>query len=385
MQPTPCSENPAVPGLQPLASYGIDRRHGFAAGEDPLSSLPGDYAAWDDIAARMPGLIRSRKLRDRLAALPLLDPLALATEVERERALLLLTVFANAWVWSGHEPDLTLPAVVAVPLCALAADMGRPAIVHYGSMALRNWRRIDPTEPVSADNAEMLVTFLGGVDETWFYIASLGVELAGAPLLPRLHRAVAASAHSSDAELAAQAEAIAEAIEPVQLATERTREWCDPYVFYHRVRPFAAGWPAPGLVYAGVSGEPRQFIGGSAAQSSLIQALDAFVSVDHPNASAGAYLASMRTYMPPGHRRFVEDVALRSKLRQRAREGSKALAGAYNAVVVAIDRFRRRHIRLARDYIAVPSGMVAGEKGTGGTNFVDFLRAARVATARAKL
>ncbi len=372
-------------GLLALEDYGIDRKNGFVAASDPLRRLPETYAAWDEIAADLPTFIRGRRLRDKLAALPLLDPLTLTTEAERERALLLLTVFANGWVWSGAEPHLTLPPTVAVPLCALADEMGRPAIVHYGSMALWNWRRVDTNRPVSADNADMLVSFLGGVDESWFFIASLGVELAGAPLLSLVHRAVAASRDATDTELSNLLDAIAETTRPVQTATERMYEWCDPYIFYHRVRPFVAGWPAPGLVYDGVSAEPRTLIGGSAAQSSLIQSLDALVSVDHPSASAGAYLQKMRSYMPPKHQNFVNDVARLSNVRARAEAGAKRLEDAYNAVIREIGVFRSKHIKLAHDYIAVPSGMAAREKGTGGTDFVDFLQAVRDTTMSRKL
>lgn len=367
-----------------LGFYAIDARSGFVPGVDPLNRLPVDYEAWERIGAELSPLIRSRSVRAELAALPMVDPLALATGAERERALLILTVFANAWVWGGAEPNLRIPSQLAQPLCALARTMDRPPIVHYASMALNNWRRIDTRRALSVGNARMQIQFLGGVDEDWFFIASIGVEIEGAPLLALAHAATEASHRLDDDALAGLLGQIAAGMDPVIGALERTREWCDPYVFYHRVRPFLAGWPNSGVVYEGVSETPQKYVGGSAGQSSLIQAIDALLGVSH-SAQTDSYLRGVRNYMPVPHRRFLTDIENNSRVRRCAESGPATLRAAYNAAVAQVDLFRRRHIALAHDYISKPSGMAADEKGTGGTSFADFLRDAQLATARTTL
>ncbi len=368
-----------------LADYDIDAAHGFAPGVDPLERLPGDFEILDQVAADLSTLMRNGRIVDAVRGLGDLDVDSLTSTLERERALLLTTVLANAYVWSADRPRLRIPGPLALPLCTLADAMGRPPIVHYGCMSLRNWRRVDRSLPLSPDNAAMLASFHGGVDETWFFVSALGVELAGAPLLPLISDVVTSSTDGSDADLAEGLHSIAAAMGPVYVATDRTYEWCDPYVFYHRIRPYVAGWPEPGVVYEGISDEPRRYIGGSAAQSSLIQAMDALVSVHHPTGTTGAYLAKMRTYMPPPHRRFVEDVTAQSRVRERATCGGSDLAAAFDDVVHEIERFRGLHMRLAHDYIAVPSGMDANAKGTGGTDFGEFLRQTRADTIRTRI
>lgn len=369
--------------MKELGAYEIDCDTGFVPGIEPLRQLPDVFEAWEEIIPDMSALIRAGKLRSRLARLPLLEAAALSDRRERERAMLILTIFANGWVWGASEPDLRIPAQIAVPLCTLAKTLDRPPLVHYASMLLNNWRKLDPALPVSANNARMQAQFLGGVDEDWFFIASLGVELAGAPLLPLIHKAVDTA--QDDAALVPLLDRLAEGIGPVIAALGRMREWCDPHIFYHRVRPFIAGWPAPGVIYEGVSETPQLYVGGSAGQSSLIQALDAVLGIDHRSGKAGAYLREMRRYMPIGHRRFVEDIERLSQVREWAMSGSAALRQSYNAAVEQVDVFRRRHIGLAHDYIATPSGLTPGEKGTGGTDFIDFLRDARSETAGSKL
>lgn len=371
--------------LAELAAYGIDEVTGFVPRDEPLRRLPQAFDAWEDIVPDISGLVRTRGLRSRLESLPLLETSALADEQSRERAMLILTVFANGWVWGGSEPNLRIPAPVAVPLCAVAERLDRPPLVHYASMLLRNWRKLDAARPVSADNARMQIQFLGGVDEDWFFMASLGVELAGAPLLRIIHQTVGATRSRSDRELVVALERVAAGMGPVLAALARMRAWCDPHVFFHRVRPYLAGWPAPGAIYEGVSESPRIHVGGSAGQSSLLQALDAALGIDHGASRAGAYLRDMRRYMPVGHRRFIADVERLAEIRARAMAGSPELKAAYNEAVEQVDTFRRRHIGLAHDYILKPSGLAAGEKGTGGTDFVDFLRDARNETALSKI
>jgi indoleamine 2,3-dioxygenase len=370
--------------IQPLVAYGVDPLTGFVPRIDPLDRLRPEFDAWEEVAGQLAPLIRSRRLRSALTDLPEVGQFNPGDARELERAFLILTVLANAWVWGGSEPDLRIPAVLAGPLCALGRMLDRPPIVHYASMALNNWRRVQLSVPLSADNMRMQIQFLGGVDEDWFFIASLGVELAAAPAIAAAHAATQASLEADDADLAMAVGAIAAGMAGVIAAVARIREWCDPYIYYQRVRPYFAGWPDPGVIYEGVSPEPVRLVGGSAGQSSVMQALDAVLGVEHPSPETGPYLRLLRRYMPVGHRRFVDDAERHSRVRARASSGSPALRDAYNAAVEQVDLFRRRHIGLAHDFIVKPSGM-AEDKGTGGTSFVDFLRDARIETAQARL
>jgi len=368
-----------------LARYAIDPVTGFVPATPPLRSLGGAFAALDAIAAEVGALIRSRRMRDAILGLPPLDILELAQPAERERAMLLLCHLANAWVYGGEAPHLRIPPVLAIPLCALSGQLGRPPIAHYATMTLTNWRLIDPSAGISADNARTQVQFLGGVDEDWFFVASMGVELAGAPLVAAVVEAERAARDGSDADITAALERFAAGMPAVHDALQRVREWCDPHTYYLRVRPYVSSWPAPGVVYEGVSEEPRKYMGGSAAQSALLQSFDALLGVVHPDAPAGAYLRAVRAYMPPAHRAFVEDVERNARVRARAEGGTAALAAAYNDALTQLERFRETHMQLAHDYIIRPSGAAADATGTGGTALRTFLAGAHATTTRAKL
>jgi indoleamine 2,3-dioxygenase len=364
--------------LAPLAEYDIDPETGFMPRWEPLERFGPGFEPWDELAPLVGHLIRNRRIRERLRAMPVLDVARLATRPEQERAITLLCVYANAYVWGGTPPGLDLPASVAVPLCALCDHLGRQPIVHYAGMQLYNWRRIDRSRPLSADNAELLVQFLGGVDETWFYVANFDLELLAGPVVVAAHAAVAAAARQDAGELARRLADIAARLPAINAALDRQREWTDPHVFFHRIRPYVQGWPAPGVVYQGVSAQPRQLIGGSAGQSAVMQSLDAVLGVEHDRPQTGAYLRLLRGYMPPAHRRFVDDCERLSRVRRFvAQAGDAVLRDAYNAALEGITQFRTLHVRLAHDYIAKPSGLNPDTKGTGGTSFVEFLRDTR--------
>jgi hypothetical protein len=95
----------------------------------------------------------------------------------------------------------------------------------------------------------------------------------------------------------------------------------------------------------------------------------------------------MLQYMPPNHRAFVAELRRRSAIRDRVTDGAKALRDAYNACIAAADEFRRKHIGLTSQYIVKQASVHVGPgtTGTGGTDFVEFLRESRLETARAHL
>jgi indoleamine 2,3-dioxygenase len=359
-----------------LADFGIDPVRGFLPATDPLRRLPASFAAWDDLGADLPALLLAGQARRWIERLPLLDVARLEGAAEDERAILLLSTFASAYVWGGPEQATRLPCVVAVPLWQLAERMGRMPIVHHASNVLQNWRRLDPAGDLSLENLAMLQGFLTGSDEAWFILDTVAIEADGADAPPQLLRAQQAVLGDDAASLAGSLDCIAATIMRMDATLARMREQCDPHIFYTRVRPFFSSWPAPGLVYEGVSDEPRCYSGGSAGQSALIQALDAALGVRHTSPESHPFIYEMRHYMPPAHRRFVEALEHGPNVHQyvTARQASHPqLADRFNRCVDLLDAFRYRHLRIAVDYIThqAPPGEEA--KGTGGTDLRAFL------------
>ena len=310
----------------------------------------------------------------------------------------LLSYVGHAYVWCGGKPAEILPKSVAVPWHEVAASLGRPPVLSYSSYSLHNYFRFDPQRDVETGNIALIQNFLGGLDEEWFILIHVDIERKAGPGLAALHPCLDA-AKERDAELLEHhLDAVHHSIESIYAALKRMTEWCDPYVYYHRVRPYIHGWKnhpdlPNGLIYEGVDayhGEPQQFRGETGAQSAIIPSLDAMLGVGHKADVLRTYLTEMRSYMPPDHRAFIESVEARGPVvREFVEQSNRAqLTELYNACVEGVERFRTLHLEYAAAFIfrqAQTDAKNPHAVGTGGTPFMPYLTKHRNETALHRL
>ncbi len=369
-----------------LADYGVDEDLGFLPGVEPLRRLPGAYAEWEEIAAAMPKLLRMGRARDLLKRVPALDTAPLRTTAELERAMLLLSYFAHGYLNDTDPPLSSIPANIAVPWHAVATRLGRPPILAYASHQLHNWGRIDPAGPVEPNNLLRLQDFLGGMDDDWFVMIHVAIEAAAAPGLIAMVRTQDAVMDGDLDAAAVHLRAVAASFDTMHDTLERMPERCDPYIYYNRVRLFLFGWknnPAfpEGIVYEGVEeygNTPQQFSGETGAQSAVIPFHAEALGIEHQNDPLNDYMLSLRDYLPPRHRAFIEEVGPRVDLRGAllARRPAEAVA-AYNACIAGMRRFHELHLRYAASYVhkqGRTSQANDNETGTGGTPFMKYLK-----------
>ena len=322
----------------------------------------------------MPARLVNGRFRADITGMPELDPSSLEDGLEVERAMLLLSLLAGAFVHGGTPVLDSLPSPLARPLVALSKRLGRPPVLSHQSLVLHNWRRLDSDRPIGLGNLAHLAGTHGSTDELWFLMITVAIEAEGGAI-PALAVRLAAAARAQDSEeVVAGLSQIAATIHRLTDLTERTREHCDPHVFYRRVRPAFTGWSAPGVSYEGTDlTEPQVLAGGSAAQSPLIQLFDAILSVRHLPGARGIH-QDMRRYMARTHRRFVAAVEADGSVRRFAE--SPANRGGWRAYTEAVDalaNLRRVHMRLVHDYISAQAGPGRVARGTGGTDYGAFL------------
>ena len=164
-----------------------------------------------------------------------------------------------------------------------------------------------------------------------------------------------------------------------------------PDIFYNTFRPFLSGFggegsPHPeGIIFEGISDKPIQMIGGSAAQSSTLQCLDAAFSVKH-EPKIQNFLVKMRDHMPKVHKEFIETIAEKSNIRNYVMKSEdEKLKEIFNDVLLAMVDFRSFHIQIVTKYVVITSSRQKGDnllskRGTGGTNLLPFLKSIRKAT-----
>ncbi len=383
--------------LTSIAAPQLSSERGFLPTQDPLPRLPRAFDAWESTASGLPKLFASDHIRNTLVDLPPFSVEALQGDAELQRAMVLLSYLGHAYVWGGAKPAAILPKQIAVPWHAIAQKLGRPPVLSYSSYSLHNFFRFDPAREIECGNIGLIQNFLGGIDEEWFILIHVDIERKGGPAMAMLHDCLDAADAADADRLQDLLERVSTAIVAMLGTLKRMPEFCDPYIYYHRVRPYIHGWKnhpdlPSGLIYEGVEaygGQPQQFRGETGAQSAIVPSLDAMLGVGHREDMLRTYLMEMRTYIPPDHRAFIESLEARGSVRAFVREaGRAALTAAYNACVEGLEQFRSLHLEYAARYIfrqAQTDDKNPHAVGTGGTPFMPYLTKHRDETGQHRL
>jgi indoleamine 2,3-dioxygenase len=300
--------------------------------------------------------------------------------------MMIVSFIGHAYVYGERPVVDRIPAVLAKPWHELSKKVGRPPVLSYESYALDNWQRIDPDGPVEMGNIALLQNFLGGIDEEWFIIVHVDIEAKAARGLKGIAAGRRAVIAADSAGLVAALKELSCSLSDMYAALCRMVEHCDPFVYFHRVRPYIHGWknnPAlpNGLIYEGVDefgGVGQFFRGETGSQSGIIPCCDGFLGVGHQEDPLKAYLMEMRLYMPPQHRWFLEATESEPSTRVYVQSHTDApgLLDVYNECVEWVEKFRTKHLEYAVAYIANQAQRDPAnpsQVGTGGTPFVKYL------------
>lgn len=352
---------------------------------DPLIHLPEPCAAWEAVGAELHKLVLSDHLRRRVEDLPPFPLESLDSDAAYWRAASLMAYLTSLYLLGVDGPPLKrIPAVMAVPFYQVTTHLGIPPILSYVLQAMVNWRRVDPTGPVAVGNLTLLNNFLGGMDEEWFVTLHINIEAVAGKAMGVLQPAQQAVLRGDDPTLEAHLIAVTETLQAMFDLLGRMPERCDPYIYYHRVRPFMFGWKdnpnlPEGVIYEGVAaygGRPVQLRGETGAQSAIIPAIDAALGIRHERDDMRIYLMEMRDYVPPADRAFVEALEQGPSIRNYVaakKRSHPGLRAAYNFAVEKLIQFRASHIEFATRYILKPA-QTSEAVGTGGTPFTYYLK-----------
>jgi len=361
-----------------LADFGVSPHTGFLP-ETPLPEPSSVNAAWHRLAADLPKTSLLGRIRARIDALP---PYLPDHQTPPEVQMRALSYLGHAYLWGQPEPVARLPRALAQPWVAVAGAVGRPAILSYPSYCLFNFRKIDPDKAAFLGNIEIAQNFLGGADEDWFILIHVDIEARAAGALRAIPDLLDAADEGDVRAMKTGLRDVYESLLAMNATMNRMPEWCDPYIYYTRVRPYIFGTknnPAvpDGVTYEGCFDEnPQLYRGETGAQSGIVPALDALLGVSHQNDPLKEYLLEMRNYMVPAHRRFVEAIEESSALRERVLTSADGdLREGYNACVHELFRFRAKHLEYAATYIHKQTAQHhnATAVGTGGTPFMEYL------------
>lgn len=389
-----------------LSNLDLDKNNvsGFISSDEPLRYLVNkneDEQILENLACSIPKLLLTNKIRKQIDSLP---DTFFSHNLEKysEHELRLLNVqfsfLAHAYVWGDLVPSKILCAAIAKPWSKISEMLGRPAILSYASYCLDNWHKINQDEGVNLDNVALNYNFLGGIDEDWFVTIHVCIEHAANQAIQSAFNIASKFENNecNDQFLTDELTSIKESMLEVNHIFRKMPEKCDPYIYYHRVRPYIFGWknnPAlpDGLIYQSCFDEkPQLYRGETGAQSSIVPTLDALLNVEHERDELREYLDEMKSYMPPSHRELIKYVEDHSELK-KAISDKEDLQALYDECCQEISIFRSQHLRYAADYIHNQSTKntlfgSGGSKvrGTGGTPFMKYLKKHRDETDSSK-
>ena len=199
----------------------------------------------------------------------------------------------------------------------------------------------------------MIQCFLGGQDEEWFILIHIDIEKKAGKALKAIEDAQSAVSNNDADLLEAALTNLRNALAAMYEVLGRMPERCDPYIYFHRVRPYIFGWrnnPSlpDGVIYEGVDeyhGVGQKFRGETGAQSAIIPAMDAVLGIEHERDELREYLMEMRMYMPPRHVAFIEAVEAGPSVRKFVTTAKRpALTTVFNECVELVANFRAMHL-----------------------------------------
>lgn len=322
-----------------------------------------------------------------LSETPSIDDLTL----EEQRYLYsIMCMMFHRYIWlDTGDVKKVLPPKLGGLWLSVSEKLGIAPVLTHAAVDLWNWSIKDTSLPISLDNLKSNHLMLSGKDaesEEWFYLVMVAIEHEGAPLL-RLFETLDAGAEGAGVEETLRE--IKKHLAAMTALIKRMYEKCDPSIFFNKLRVFLGGSSKKEYFPEGLQIGERyiSYVGGSAAQSTLIQVIDAFFGVKHPG-HGRVFLDSMVEYMPLEHREYLKTQQAMTHWKPTSEHEA-----AYNDCIQQLTRFRQAHLGLVHEYImkfvgkhdVSEAGKVSGTKGTGETDPASFCKELVVNTMKTKL
>eukprot|EP01032_Pedospumella_encystans_P016646 gene16646-18983_t len=273
--------------------------------------------------------------------------------------------------------------------CSLTFNL--PTVTTYSALVLSNWALTDPTLFPTLENLTAVHGISGLQDEIWFYRIHIAIEYTGGQILQEMFDIEETTATTESTIRFLQK--MRQVLLDIAVLLGKMRAGCDPKTYWNDVRIFLGGYTPDnglpnGINIAHTSIKDIKFGGGSGAQSSLIQSFDEFLGVEHTTDHAREFLRIQRTYMPTKHAAYLAELSTHRPLREIVLQyNDEAVTTEYNAVMMALGKFRAAHYRIVYEYIVfftsaakeattrgdyasaalINKNNIFGEGGTGGT------------------
>ena len=371
-------------------------KRGFITEKDPITQLSHHYVHWENTAGILPEVISqvfdnnsfNKKLnyfyaRRLLEEMPKYEVDNLRTENERRRAILLLGIFAHAWVWLPYvsgvsdKPEHFIPEQISVPLYQLTKSFNRPPVLTNSDLFDYNWTPKNSGEEMNIHNLDILNGFVKNDAEKYFYLTYFIMNLKGSPAIQamlKLQNTLENTIFISESlltEMQIYLDIITQSLEEIRKALSQVFSNINKEDWFNKVRCFSVGWNNKdmfpnGVIYEGVKDYNNQgqfFYGPSGFQYPVFHCVDAFLDIQHQ-----AYIQQVnsRLYMPYSQVTIINSIENKPKIRTLLTEQKignkkvfidtnsakyKDVIEAYNNCIRKVKNIRSLHFGVVSKYL----------------------------------
>jgi indoleamine 2,3-dioxygenase len=373
--------------------FDVSPQHGFLPIQGSLKTLPMEYSSLQHILDHMPvtdingdeGYLSTPGLLPQMVK-KLPDYTDLVNDESNKLVLAALfrgyTFLASSYLLepayqhfkvTGEygKANRILPSNIAKPLCTVASKLDVfPWLDYSYAYALGNYRLIDPKGGLVWSNLKLNVSFSGKEDERGFILVHVDINQFSPYLIESFETILGSSDNVQ------MLDGLKLCLSTMLRMNERRQQmWAASQpTRYNDFRIFIMGIEGndaifgDGVIYEGVSDQPKRYRGQSGSQDTIIPTLDTmFRVIDYyPKNELTEYLLDMRKYRPKVFQRYLRDLEDRSL---GIWDQVEKICGAEGLLLVVdiltqIYHFRNGHWQFVQKYIM---GNTKYNVATGGT------------------
>lgn len=294
-----------------------------------------------------------------------------------------------------------MPDNIANAWILVSEHFGYDPVLTYASSVQFNW--YSTKKDIASITLEDLIVssyITGTQTEIWFYQISLAIELESVRIIPIMQKLNTILINQDlffdiKSDIISLLESLLNSLKTIELLLAKLPEKCDPNIFFNHFRCYLSGWDTPdfkevgGLKFGSAPNAPIfSSTGGSAAQSPIMQAVDALFNIRHPHNPDGSpnYLYTIRKYMPISDRDYIRWVETWGSDFRNLCLKSGIIQPFVNCISQIIAN-RQEHAGIVWKYVMVEAMKLSKDAkavGTGGTVYDKFLSSI-IASSRASL
>lgn len=287
------------------------------------------------------------------------------------------SLIAHKFIWCCSSLNVvdTIPDFIGIPWFYVSEDLGLPLVLTYASTNLYNWSLDDLSQPFCLDNLKSNYLMTGHISEEWFYLMMVAIEGVGGRAINAIINIYNIEDNDVD-KIKLNLELIYDSIKEINLIIQRLHEQCEPAFFFEKLGIYIAGsndstYFPNGLLIENFDHPKISFVGGSLAQSSLIQVFDIFFGIKHEK----PFFKIMKNYMPKNHKLFIEDIEKQTPITNNSNiMANKQIKSLVENSMAELLTFHNHHYKIACDYIYKYSqDILPNDKRTDPTMFMSEL------------